>query len=177
MEYVKELLERACCKRLPDGEVADDEAKRNQDRAADAAHREAWSLSGRLRRVVEGTHQLSTRLRKAAQAGPREQREKEAQHQQDKGLRHVAKRRCKRGTQALAHVHDRVDANGMLQDWHASQRGPRVIDAAKKRDRHDDYAEDQADLLGLHGSADETGQALRRAGWQGRAQPPGTAHS
>jgi len=46
-----------------------------------------------------------------------------------------------------------------------SERGPRIVDAAKECDRDDDYAEDEADLLWLDAGADgETERTGSEAG-------------
>src|SRR6202034_1016890 len=62
-----------------------------------------------------------------------------------------------------------------LEPTDVGERSPRVIDAAKEGDWHDDHAEDEADLLGLDVRADgETERSGEQAGedHDGDKKPP-----
>lgn len=99
--------------------------------------------------------------KEASDAQPCEQAERDDQHDEDEGVGHVGQGWGECGSQTFAHINNGINQNADLEPADVGERGPRVVDAAKKCNGDNDHAKDETDLLrsyaGTDGEAEGSG--------------------
>jgi len=78
--------------------------------------------------------------------------------------------RSERRPHSLRHVNERIDQHRVLHDRHGAQSLPRIIRAAEKDHRRQDYPEHQADLLRLDCGTEKKSERRECGGAKNRDQ-------